>query len=169
MATASTAVRGIARISNRISLTTLPDALTILQAPPSQTSFVLINDAVPSDTPSSQHPPSPTLDEVNASSQPNLATYPPLSSSPSLEFIVPGGKKSQTFFLHTVLPTSLEYIGVKLECGENVVVACPSAKDLSVGVVLGALGRFFNDDGKYVRDNRPSSECHSNLRDRQWG
>lgn len=68
-----------------------------------------------------------------------------------VEFKIPSGKKSQTYFLHDVLPLSLRFIDDKLSQGFAIVIACPSAKDLSVGVALAAISQYFDDHGEYVK------------------
>ncbi len=67
------------------------------------------------------------------------------------------GKKGQSHFLQTILPLSIDVIGRALQEGHNVCVACESGKDMSVGVVLAALQRYFGDDGSYISSNSANS------------
>ncbi|KAF9048646.1 tRNA A64-2'-O-ribosylphosphate transferase [Panaeolus papilionaceus] len=57
------------------------------------------------------------------------------------------GKKGQTNFLQSIIPQSMAFIERMLVKGANVSIACDTGKDLSVGVALVALQRFFDDHG----------------------
>ncbi|KAJ2930166.1 hypothetical protein H1R20_g6965, partial [Candolleomyces eurysporus] len=148
------APEGIAKISNRILITSLSEIDPAqLVTPPPSTAFVLI-DEVATTTSSDTDPLSPPQaqdGEGLSTSQPSPAsTASPSMPTQILKFEIPGGKKSQAYFLHSVLPTSLHFIGAKLSQGFKIIVACPSAKDLSVGVTLGAISQFFDDSGVYI-------------------
>ncbi|KAF5317384.1 hypothetical protein D9611_003701 [Ephemerocybe angulata] len=139
---------GVLKVSNRILLSTLTDVEPTLSTPPPLTAYVLVDEVdLPGPSADSTIPPTSPSETQESPVGP---TPEPLSSSSTLKFEIPGGKKSQTFFLHHVLPTALPFIDSKLSSGHNVVVACPSAKDLSVGVALGAIARYFDHNGVYV-------------------
>ncbi|RXW16412.1 hypothetical protein EST38_g9441 [Candolleomyces aberdarensis] len=148
------APEGIAKIADRISITSLSEIDPAqLATPPPLTAFVLI-DEVAATTSSDTDPLSPLQvqdGEGLSTNQLSLACTPsPSVPTQILKFEILGGKKSQTYFLHSVLPTSLHFIGTRLSQSFNIIVACPSAKDLSVGVALGAISQFFDDRGMYI-------------------
>lgn len=59
------------------------------------------------------------------------------------------GKKGQGHFLQEILPRSDDFIRVSLAKGKRVWISCDTGKDVSVGVALVALQKYFDDDGKY--------------------
>lgn len=61
-----------------------------------------------------------------------------------------GGKKGHMQFLKQVLPHSMDYIRRQLRCGKRICVVCNTGHDISVGVALSALQKFFDDEGNYV-------------------
>jgi tRNA A64-2'-O-ribosylphosphate transferase len=70
--------------------------------------------------------------------------------SPALRMQVPDGKKGQMHFLQAVLPRSMVYIQAQLSEDKRLCIACKSGQDMSVGVVLAALQKFFDDDGNLI-------------------
>ena len=60
----------------------------------------------------------------------------------------PQGKRGQHHFLHTVLPQAMSFIALNLEKAHPVCVACEMGTDLSIGVALAALAKFFDDKGE---------------------
>ncbi|KAL0955703.1 hypothetical protein HGRIS_001923 [Hohenbuehelia grisea] len=85
------------------------------------------------------------------------ATPPSNPSSKTLRFKIPEGKKGQARFLRKVLPESLPFIAAHLRKGNRVCISCPSGKDTSVGLALVGLQLFFDGDGQFVSQGRPSS------------
>lgn len=141
----------IVKVANRIALTTLANAQIYLSPNlPSRTSLILI-DELTSPAPQ-QEQPAPTATPPVAAS-----TEETPSSDPVLRFAIPTGKKSQTSFLHDVLPTALPYINSKLSAGSTIIIACPSGKDLSVGLALAAIATYFDDTGTYI--GKSNSQC----------
>ncbi|KAF9268465.1 initiator tRNA phosphoribosyl transferase [Marasmius fiardii PR-910] len=69
-----------------------------------------------------------------------------------LRILSPEGKKGQTHFLQVVLPRSVEFVGSQLSRGFSVCVSCPTGNDVSVGVAVVALQRFFDGNGDPVLD-----------------
>ena len=74
----------------------------------------------------------------------------PISQSRKIYIPVVAGKKGQSHFLQTILPTATAFIRDSLAEEKRICVACESGKDSSVGVVLAALQLFFQDDGHLV-------------------
>ncbi|KAJ3728428.1 tRNA A64-2'-O-ribosylphosphate transferase [Lentinula raphanica] len=73
--------------------------------------------------------------------------------NPRVQYIsAPEGKNGRTF-IQTVLPRSMDFIQTQLTQGRSVCVACDTGKDLSVGVALAALSRYFDEDGKFLKSN----------------
>ncbi|KAH7883244.1 tRNA A64-2'-O-ribosylphosphate transferase, partial [Phlebopus sp. FC_14] len=74
----------------------------------------------------------------------------------------PEGKKGQHHFLHTVLPCSIPFIKTHLLDGRQVCIACDKGTDISVGVGLAALAKFFREDGTFnPQENRQVDLCES--------
>lgn len=67
--------------------------------------------------------------------------------SPILQVETSEGKRGQIDFLHKVLPQSIAFVKSHLSAGSSVCIACDTGKDLSVGVALAVLQKFFSDDG----------------------
>jgi tRNA A64-2'-O-ribosylphosphate transferase len=74
----------------------------------------------------------------------------PVSKSRKVYIPVVTGKKGQSHFLQTTLPTATALIRDRLAEGKRVCIVCESGKDLSVGVALAALQLFFQDNGSLV-------------------
>ena len=55
--------------------------------------------------------------------------------------------------LQEVLPKSMVFIETNLSQGRNICIACNSGKDVSVGVSLTALQKFFDEDGNCLVSN----------------
>ncbi|KAJ3842692.1 hypothetical protein F5878DRAFT_697254 [Lentinula raphanica] len=69
--------------------------------------------------------------------------------NPRVQYIsAPEGKNGRTF-VQTVLPR------------RSVCVACDTGKDLSVGVALAALSRYFDKDGKFLKSNTQNNTLGS--------
>ncbi|KAJ7503115.1 initiator tRNA phosphoribosyl transferase [Mycena galericulata] len=60
------------------------------------------------------------------------------------------GKKGQIQFLQDVLPRSTEFIRSHLLAGRHICVSCDTGTDMSVGIALVALQKFFDDTGEVV-------------------
>ncbi|KAJ7725650.1 initiator tRNA phosphoribosyl transferase [Mycena maculata] len=60
------------------------------------------------------------------------------------------GKKGQIQFLQDVLPRSTDFIRSLLLAGRRVCVSCDTGTDMSVGIALVALQKFFDDSGDVV-------------------
>ncbi|KAJ3726981.1 tRNA A64-2'-O-ribosylphosphate transferase [Lentinula raphanica] len=74
-------------------------------------------------------------------------------ANPRVQYIsAPEGKNGRTF-VQTVFPRSMDFIQTQLIQGRSVCVACDTGKDLSVGVALAALSRFFDEHGKFLESN----------------
>ena len=74
----------------------------------------------------------------------------PVSKSRKVYIPVVAGKKGQSHFLQTTLPTATALIRERLTEGKRICIVCESGKDLSVGVALAALQLFFQDNGSLV-------------------
>ena len=74
----------------------------------------------------------------------------PVSKSQKVYIPVIAGKKGQSHFLQSTLPTATALIRDKLAEGKRICIVCESGKDLSVGVALAALQLFFQDNGCLV-------------------
>ncbi|KAJ3541050.1 hypothetical protein NMY22_g4047 [Coprinellus aureogranulatus] len=156
---------GIAMISNRISLCRLSE-LGSRSLETSNTAFVLIDEVSENGKPASSQSKTSSQDQPEAA---GAGTTEPQPSSSVLKFEIPGGKRSQAYFLHDVLPSSLRFVGDKLSQGCNIVIACPSANDLSVGVALGAISRYFDDEGVYAQGRRNAQLTKQSIRTRlEW-
>ncbi|KAF8648494.1 hypothetical protein AX16_006204 [Volvariella volvacea WC 439] len=77
----------------------------------------------------------------------------------SMSIFVQEGKKGAAHFCQTVLPQAMNFIQARLSAGRTVCIACPDGKDLSVGVGVAALQKFFDDHGKLLQIPRPSTSC----------
>jgi len=73
-----------------------------------------------------------------------------VSKSQKVYIPVVAGKKGQSHFLQTTLPTATTLIRERLTEGKRICIVCESGKDLSVGVALAALQLFFQDNGRLV-------------------
>ncbi|THV06174.1 initiator tRNA phosphoribosyl transferase [Dendrothele bispora CBS 962.96] len=67
-----------------------------------------------------------------------------------LSLVTPEGKKGHVHFLQHIVPQALAFIGRQLTQGARVCVACDDGKDLSVGITVIALQRFFDDEGNFI-------------------
>ena len=74
----------------------------------------------------------------------------PMSKSGTIYIPVVAGKRGQSHFLQTILPTAVAFIRDSLAEGKRLCIACESGKDLSVGVALVALQLFFQDNGHSI-------------------
>ncbi|KAJ3515773.1 hypothetical protein NMY22_g14359 [Coprinellus aureogranulatus] len=156
---------GIAKISNRISLCRLSE-LGSRSLETSNAAFVVVDEVSENGRPASSQSKTSPPGQSEAAGAGSTEPQPPPSV---LKFEIPGGKRSQTYFLHDVLPSSLRFIGDKLSQGCNIVIACPSAKDLSVGVALGAISRYFDDEGVYAQGRRNVQLTKQSIRTRlEW-
>ncbi|KAF9012558.1 initiator tRNA phosphoribosyl transferase [Cyathus striatus] len=87
----------------------------------------------------------------------NATSLEVTSSNSQLVLELPEGKKGASCFLSSILPSAMPFIRARLSEGQTICVACESGKDASVGVVLAALGMFFDDDGKFLSNSdRPN-------------
>lgn len=88
-----------------------------------------------------------TSDNASAATDalPELDSEPPV-----LRLKVPDGKKGQIHFLQDVLPRSMVYLQKHLADGKQVCIACNNGRDMSVGVALAALQKFFDGEGNFV-------------------
>ncbi|KAF9228467.1 initiator tRNA phosphoribosyl transferase [Gyrodon lividus] len=59
------------------------------------------------------------------------------------------GKKGQHHFLNTVLPQSMPFIQSHLQRGHKVCIACDNGTDISIGVCVAALAKYFRADGSF--------------------
>ncbi|KAG0708686.1 tRNA A64-2'-O-ribosylphosphate transferase [Suillus ampliporus] len=75
--------------------------------------------------------------------------------------VTPQGKKGQHHFLHTILPQALPFISLHLQNARRVCIACSSGTDMSIGVTLAALTKFFDDSGEFCEYERESELCRS--------
>ncbi|KAJ3819139.1 tRNA A64-2'-O-ribosylphosphate transferase [Lentinula raphanica] len=81
--------------------------------------------------------------------------------NPRVQYIsAPEGKNGRTF-VQMVLPRSMDFIQTQLTQGRSVCVACDTGKDLSVGVALAALSRYFDEDGKFLKSNTQNNTLGS--------
>jgi tRNA A64-2'-O-ribosylphosphate transferase len=70
------------------------------------------------------------------------------------------GKRGQHHFLNTVLPRSLPFIQSHLQKGRKVCIACDTGTDVSVGVCVAALAKYFRADGSfYPSGNEQGDLC----------
>ena len=74
----------------------------------------------------------------------------PVPKSRKVYIPVIAGKKGQSHFLQTTLPTATALIGDRLAEGKRICIVCESGKDLSVGVALATLQLFFHNNGRLV-------------------
>jgi tRNA A64-2'-O-ribosylphosphate transferase len=81
----------------------------------------------------------------------------PVFKSRKVYIPVVAGKKGQSHFLQTTLPTATALIRDRLAEEKRVCIICESGKDLSVGVALAALQLFFQDNGRLVSLNPDST------------
>lgn len=68
------------------------------------------------------------------------------------------GKKGQIQFLQDVLPRSTSFIRSHLLAGRRVCVSCGTGSDLSVGIALAALQKFFDDSGDLLASGGQAEE-----------
>jgi tRNA A64-2'-O-ribosylphosphate transferase len=61
----------------------------------------------------------------------------------------PQGKRGQHHFLHTVLPQAMSFIALNLDQARRVCITCETGADLSIGVALAALAKFFDEEGEF--------------------
>jgi tRNA A64-2'-O-ribosylphosphate transferase len=61
----------------------------------------------------------------------------------------PQGKRGQHHFLHTVLPQATSFIALNLHQARRVCITCETGTDLSIGVALAALAKFFDEEGEF--------------------
>ena len=67
-----------------------------------------------------------------------------------LRLEVPEGKRGQLQFLKNILPQSMSFISHHLRIGSRICISCDTGKDISVGVALAALQKFFDDTGGLI-------------------
>ena len=70
----------------------------------------------------------------------------------------PEGKKGQLAFLQGVLPKAIPFISDKLRTGSRICISCDTGRDLSVGVALVALQKFFDHKGSIQEICEESNE-----------
>ena len=63
------------------------------------------------------------------------------------------GKKGQLQFLQSVLPQSMSFISHHLRMESCVWISCDTGKDMSVGVALAALQKFFDETGNLISED----------------
>jgi hypothetical protein len=81
---------------------------------------------------------------------------PVAQTSSYLQIEAQGGKKGQLKFLQTVLPRSMAFISHHLDIGSAICICCDTGKDISIGVALAALQKYFDDNGRLIaREDRP--------------
>ncbi|KAJ6590029.1 initiator tRNA phosphoribosyl transferase [Mycena vulgaris] len=80
------------------------------------------------------------------------------------------GKKGQIQFLQDVLPRSTSFIHSHLVTGRHICVACDTGADLSVGISLVALQKFFDDSGELITsgDQTENANKHSIRTRLEW-
>ncbi|KIJ66038.1 hypothetical protein HYDPIDRAFT_87770 [Hydnomerulius pinastri MD-312] len=117
---------------------------------------------------------------VNLQSQPPLASKVALvcltskdpdlyasnyASNPSHVLCIqtPEGKKGQHHFLNTVLPRSMPFIKTHLQSGRNVCIACDTGTDISAGVAVAALAKFFRADGSFFPDGNEQGNLSKDI------
>ena len=74
----------------------------------------------------------------------------PISKCRRIHIPVVAGKRGQSYFLQTILPTATAFIRDSLTEEKRISIVCESGKDLSVGVALAALQLFFQDNGRLI-------------------
>ncbi|KAK7472368.1 tRNA A64-2'-O-ribosylphosphate transferase [Stygiomarasmius scandens] len=86
-----------------------------------------------------------------------------------LSLVTPEGKKGQSYFLQSIIPQALAFIDRQLNLGACVCVACDDGKDLSIGIAVVALQRFFDEDGNFVGSNAAINPDKRTIRKRlEW-
>ena len=86
----------------------------------------------------------------------------PPSPSHHITVSAPEGKKGQLSFLQSVLPKTIPFISDKLRTGSRICISCDTGRDLSVGVALVALQKFFDHNGSF-REVCEESNAHRKL------
>lgn len=86
----------------------------------------------------------PAFTPLNPTGQPG-----PPSPSNYLVVEAPEGKKGQLVFLQSVLPKTIPFISDRLRTGSRICISCDTGRDLSVGVALVALQKFFDNNGAF--------------------
>ncbi|TFK28600.1 initiator tRNA phosphoribosyl transferase [Coprinopsis marcescibilis] len=122
----------VAKVRNRISIDTVANVQSQLHGSMGKSprlGYVLISDE-------------------DAGEEPAMDPNPSFPSTLTLRG--PTGKKSQIYFLHEVLPKGLAFIKKELDAGHDICVACPTGKDLSVGLALAAISAYFDEEGTYT-------------------
>lgn len=84
----------------------------------------------------------------------NAATSPPQADqNPKyLPIDVEEGKRGQYHYLQNCLPLALAFVETHLRAGSQICFSCDTGKDLSVGVALAALQKFWDSDGVIALD-----------------
>ena len=102
---------------------------------------------------------------------PHTHQIPDLGHSNHMWLEVLEGKRGRLQFLQSVLPQSMAFISSHLRKGSRVCISCDSGKDISIGVVLAALQRYFDDSGNLIPEDAastlgkcPDTACQINLR-----
>lgn len=76
--------------------------------------------------------------------------FPITQTTNYLQIELQGGKKGQLKFLQTVLPRSMAFISYHLDNGSVICICCDTGKDVSIGVALAALQKYFDDNGRLI-------------------
>lgn len=79
----------------------------------------------------------------------NASTSPPhADQNPKhLHIDVEEGKRGQYQYLQNCLPLALAFVETHLRADSQICISCDTGKDLSVGVALAALQKFWDSDG----------------------
>ncbi|KAJ8076637.1 tRNA A64-2'-O-ribosylphosphate transferase [Marasmius tenuissimus] len=118
---------GISKVRDRIRVSSLEDVSTEIGRSGDSSAYVLIS---------------------NSDNRQEAADVDPQETT--LRIVLPEGKRGQMHFLQTVLPHSMQFIGSQLSRGASVCISCPTGNDISVGVAVAALQKFFTGDGELV-------------------
>jgi hypothetical protein len=74
-----------------------------------------------------------------------------------LRLQAPQERSGPRIFVSTLLPRAMEYVHIRLNRGERVLIACERgddrAQDASLGLAMAVLQRCFNDDGQLCQVN----------------
>ena len=85
----------------------------------------------------------------------------PLTNHLLLE--APEGKRGQLHFLQKVLPQSIAFISRHLHMDSDICISCDTGRDISVGVTLVALQKFFDDAGRLISNDSVSMSSRTYL------
>ena len=84
-----------------------------------------------------------------------------------IAFELPPGKKGQILFLQHVLPKAMPFIQRALEEDAHICVCCESGRDASVGIVVAALQKFFDEAGHYLGPHCEPGTLYSSISSRR--